>query len=235
MTLAEIMTQLEAMGSEQTKKTFTRHGAPEPVFGVKVGDLKTIVKLVKQNQDLALALYETGNSDAMYLAGLIANPKAMSAETLQSWAEKAPWYMIAEYTVAWVAAESPHGWDLGLKWIKNETEAMATIGWATLASWIALQSDDTLDMDALTVLLHHIQTHIHTAPNRVRYTMNGFVIAVGSYVLPLSDLAEAVAKAVGLVQVDMGGTACKVPSAVEVLQKVRSHGRLGKKRKTVRC
>lgn len=37
MTVEDIMKRLEAMGSEQTKKTFLRHGAQEPLFGVKVG------------------------------------------------------------------------------------------------------------------------------------------------------------------------------------------------------
>ena len=73
MQLAEIMQQLEAWGSEQTKKTLMRHGAREPLFGVKVGDLKKIEKKVKKNHQLAMQLYDTGNADAMYLAGLIAD------------------------------------------------------------------------------------------------------------------------------------------------------------------
>jgi hypothetical protein len=40
-----------------------KHGAPEPIFGVKFGDLKR----VKKDHQLALGLYSTGNSDAMYL------------------------------------------------------------------------------------------------------------------------------------------------------------------------
>jgi len=48
MTLHEVMRELEAMGNEQTKKIFLRHGAKEPFFGVKVGDLKKIVKKSKE-------------------------------------------------------------------------------------------------------------------------------------------------------------------------------------------
>ncbi|WP_366414818.1 hypothetical protein [Paenibacillus sp. GP183] len=40
MILEEVMNNLEEMGTEQTKRTFMRHGAKEPLFGVKVGDLK---------------------------------------------------------------------------------------------------------------------------------------------------------------------------------------------------
>ena len=43
----KLMKELEAMGSEQTKKVLMKHGAREPFFGVKVGDLKKIVKNLK--------------------------------------------------------------------------------------------------------------------------------------------------------------------------------------------
>ncbi|RYZ44357.1 MAG: hypothetical protein EOP49_27295 [Sphingobacteriales bacterium] len=91
MTVNEIMQQLAGMGSEQTRKTFTNHGATGNFFGVKVGDLKTIQKKVKKNHQLSLDLYNTGNSDAMYLAGLIADEKQITKKDLQSWAENATW------------------------------------------------------------------------------------------------------------------------------------------------
>ena len=39
----------------------------------------------------------------------------------------------------------------------------------------------------------------------------------------------------GKVEVDMHGTTCKVPLALENIQKVEKAGRVGKKRKTIRC
>lgn len=83
MTLDEIMQELASMGTEQTKKTYIRHGAQEPFFGVKIGDMKKLVKIVKKDQNLALQLYDTGNYDAMYLAGLSVDPKALAKEQLQ--------------------------------------------------------------------------------------------------------------------------------------------------------
>lgn len=112
MQLQEVMKQLEQFGNEQTKKTYTNHGAKEPFFGVKVGDMKTIVTKVKKDHDLSLQLYDTGNADAMYLAGLIADENKITKADLQKWAKDATWYMVSEYAVAGVAAESPHGQEL---------------------------------------------------------------------------------------------------------------------------
>jgi hypothetical protein len=65
--------------------------------------------------------------------------------------------------------------------------------------------------------------------------MNGFVIALGTYVQGLSDLAVQAATKVGEVSVDMGNTDCKVPNAVQYIHKAREKGAIGKKRKTVKC
>jgi len=117
MTTEQIMKELEKKGSESIKKIFLNHGAKEPVFGVKVGDLKVIQKKVKKDHQLAMELFGTGIYDAMYLAGLIADESKMSKKDIQQWAEKSPSHGISEYTVAWVAAESDYGWELGMKWI----------------------------------------------------------------------------------------------------------------------
>ena len=65
--------------------------------------------------------------------------------------------------------------------------------------------------------------------------MNAFLIAVGCYVLPLNKQAKSAAKKIGKVDVDMNGTSCKVPNAVEYIAKVEGMDRIGKKRKTIRC
>ena len=54
MTKKEILKELEKYGDEQTKKTLIKHGAKEPFFGVKVQDLKKILKKVKKNHNLSL-------------------------------------------------------------------------------------------------------------------------------------------------------------------------------------
>lgn len=235
MTFKQVMTELEAMGNEQTKKIFTKHGAKEPFYGVKVGDLKKIVKKVKKNHELSLALFETGNSDAMYLAGLLADENKITKEQLQDWAEKAYWYMLSEYTVAWITAESPFGHELGMEWIESDDEKIASTGWATLANLVMLKNDEELDIKELDTLLDCVSKTIKYAPNRVRYTMNGFVIAVGTAIAELTERAIEIGKLIGKVDVEMGGTACKVPSAPEYINKNKTMGRIGKKKKAARC
>jgi len=235
MTLNEVMSELKRLGNAQQRKTYLNHGANGAMFGVKIGDLKVIVKKIKGDQALALELYRTGNLDAMYLAGLVADGGKMSRKDLNAWAKAASWGMISEYTVAWVASESPFARELAVEWIDSPKVSVATSGWNTYSGLIALKPDAELDMAEIAALLARVEKEIHTAPNRVRYCMNNFIIGVGGYVKPLLAKAKATAKKIGKVEVDMGNTACKVRSAMEYIQKIEAMGRVGMKRKTMKC
>jgi len=234
MTVKEVMAELKKLGSEQTRKTYANHGAKGDMFGVKVGDLKVIAKKIKGDQALALELYATGNLDAMYLAGLVADGAKMSKAELNAWV-KAASCGTSEYTVPWVASESPFGRELALKWMDSPKESIAASGWNAYASVVAVKPDAELDLKEIEALLDRVVKEISTAPNRARYCMNGFVIAVGASVKPLHAKAKAAAKKIGTVEVDMGKTACEVPNALERIAKIESMGRVGTKRKTAKC
>lgn len=235
MTANEIIKQLKTLGSDSYKKVMSNHGIKEPFYGVKIEELKKYQKKIKKDYQLALDLYDTGIYDAMYLAGLIADDKQMTKKDLRHWANTANCAMVCGYTVAWVAAESNHGWELAQEWIDSKKESIASAGWATLTSLVSIKDDADLDISELKQLLLRVEKNIHTQPNRVRSNMNTFVIAVGSYVKSLSEFAQQTAKKIGPVTVDVGNTACKVPFAPDYIQKAIKRGTLTKKRKSAKC
>jgi 3-methyladenine DNA glycosylase AlkD len=234
-TVEQVMAALQKKGSEKTRNTYARHGISIPMFGVSVADLKTIAKNIRGNQSLAIELYETGNYDAMYLAGIVADGSRMSKKQLESWAKNARCETLSAYTVAWVATESPHARELAMKWINSKNASIGVSGWATFAGIVATTPDEDLDLEEIKQLLDRVVNEIHKAPNKVRSMMNLFVIAVGGYVKPLLKLAKKAAKTIGPVSVDVGDTACKVPVALAYIEKIEKAGRIGKKRKTMKC
>jgi len=233
MTAKEVIAQLKLMGNENIKKIYLNHGAPANQYGVKVEDLKKIQKKIKKDYVLSLELYDSGISDSQYLAGLIADEKKMTKKDLQHWADNANWYLLSEYTVAWIAAESAHGWELALKWINEKKENLQSSGWTTLASIVKIKEDEELDIKELKKLLKRIEKEIHGAANRVRYSMNSFLIAVGSYVKELTVEAERIGKAVGKLTIDVQNTSCEVPYAPDQIKKTLARG--AKKKKIARC
>jgi len=235
-TIQQVMAALEKAGNPLRIQAFANHGAPpDRMFGVSVADMKVLAKRIKGRQELAYELYESGNGDAQYLAGMVANGSLMTKSLLDRWARRAIWQMVSEYTVPWVATESDHAHALALRWMKARKESVATSGWNTYSGHVTVTPDKELDLDRIESMLEQIEGGIDSAPNRVKYTMNGFVIAVGSYVEPLSRRARATARRLGKVDVEMGGTSCKVPLATEVIAKMEKAGRVGKKRKTIKC
>jgi len=235
MNAKQILAELKPLGSDSYKKVMSRHGVKEPFFGVKIGDLQKIQKRIKKDYQLALDLYDTGNYDAMYLAGLIADDARMTKKDLQRWITNVTHSPLAGCTVPWVAAGSPHGWELALEWIDSKKAVTASAGWATLGSLVSITDDSALDLPELKRLLERVRKSIHQAPDNVRYQMNSFVIAVGSYVQPLTATAIQIGEKIGPVPVDMGDTSCQVPFAPDYIRKVQKRGSIGKKRKSAKC
>jgi 3-methyladenine DNA glycosylase AlkD len=235
MTSKEILADLKSLGTASIKKVLINHGAREPFYGVKTEDLKKIAKKVKVDYKLSLELYDSGISDAMYLAGLIADDARMTRKDLQRWADQAYWYMLSEYTVPWVASGNALAHELAQEWIGSKKEPIASAGWSTYSCLMTRTANEDLDLKEIKSLIHHIQKEIHSSPNRVRHQMNQFIICVGAYIEPISKTAVEAAVKIGKVSVNMGNTACKVPYAPEYIEKMQKRGTLDKKKKMVKC
>lgn len=234
---SSVLSTLRAKGSEKTRALYARHGmSADRTLGVQVADIKLAAKTIKGQQALALALYDTGMMEAMYLAGMVADGAQMSPQQLQKWADGATGLpMIAEFTVPWVTVENSAAAALAAKWIESKHEQVACAGWCTFSGLVATQPDSALDLAQIEALLASIPARMGPAKNRVRYTMNNFVIAVGTYVRPLLAPAKKIAKQLGAVAVDVGDTACSIPLATAYLAKIETAGKIGKKKKTIRC
>jgi 3-methyladenine DNA glycosylase AlkD len=229
-----ILAELKSLGNDNIKRIFISHGVKEPLYGVKIEDLKKFQKKIKKNHQLSLELYNTGVADAMYLAGLIADEQKISQKDLKSWADQSSG-MLSEYTVPWVAAESAHGTSLALEWINAEKENLQIAGWATLSSLVSIKPDSELDIKNLKELLARVIQKIHLAPGSVQCAMNGYIISIGCYVKELTEEAENTGKAIGKLSIIKSGTVCKVPYAPDYIRKVANKGHIGKKRKMARC
>jgi 3-methyladenine DNA glycosylase AlkD len=235
MSAKRILEELKGLGSDSIKRVLLKHDIKEPLFGVKVAELKKIQKRIKMDYQLALDLYDTGNYDAMYLAMLIADDSKMTKKDLGNWVKKANCGPAAAVIVPWVAVGSPHGHELAMEWIESKDELVACAGWETLGGLVSVKPDSELDTWELNLQLKIVEKAIHKQPNRVRSAMNHFVIAVGTYVAPLTESALQTGEKIGEVTVDVGDTSCSVPYSPDYIRKAQKRGSIGKKRKTVKC
>ncbi len=209
--------ELERRGSEQTRKTYRRHGVLGDQFGVSYADLKAMKKAIKTDQPLAESLWATGNHDARILATMIADPKTIARKVLESWSRDVDNDVLAG-ALAGVVAGSPHGLSLMEKWVGSDEESLGSAGWSVLAR-LAGNSATGLSDRECAAYLDTIRTTIHGRKNRVRYAMNGALIAIGLRSPEFQEKALGAAKAIGKVEVDHGDTDCKTPDAAEYILK----------------
>ena len=236
MDVQTVMTELKSLGNPAVASLMQRnHGVDQPIFGVKIGDMKKIQKRIKKDYQLALDLFATGNYDAMYFAGLIADDEKMTRGNLNQWATQARSGALPEFTVAWVAAGSRHGWEMGLKWIDAKKSNVIRAGWATLGCIVALRDDSALDLKKLTQLIQRVEKTLPQADSSLRSAMNLFLISVGCYVVPLSQLCRETGLRIGPLTSGNPNNNCKIPYVPDYIDKVAKRGSLGKKRKTVKC
>lgn len=215
MDFQEVMRQLEAAGSEQTRKTYRRHGVINELFGVSYATLYGLQKKLQVNQALARQLWATGNHDAQVLATLIADPQQITAKELETWAKEVNSNPLSD-AFAKIASQTPLAQKLFEKWLDSKNECLGQTGWMMLA---LAARNNVLPDSYFEPYLETIEREIHSRKNRVRYSMNTALIAIGGRE-KLQKRALAVARAIGKVEVDHGDTSCKTPDATQYILKM---------------
>ncbi|MFP7298291.1 DNA alkylation repair protein [Neobacillus niacini] len=235
MDFETVMQELEALSNERLKKMYIGNGAKEPLFGVATGKMKPIAKKIKINQPLAEQLYATGNYDAMYFAGVIADPIAMTEADYDRWIDGAYFYMLSDYVVAVTLAEADIAQAVADKWIASGEELRMSAGWSCYCWLLGNQPDREFSESKLASMLDQVEKTIHNSPDRTKSAMNNFVYTVAISYLPLHEKAIETAKAIGPVEMNRGKKKPSILRASENIQKELDRGKLGFKRKYVRC
>jgi len=230
-----VMMELEALGKERTKKTYISNGAIDPLFGVATGAMKPIAKKIKKNQPLADQLYATGNYDAMYFAGVIADPMKMTESDFERWIDGAYFYMLSDFVVAVTLAETEIAQDVADKWIASGEELKMSAGWSCYCWLLGNRPDTEFSTSKISDMLDQVKNTIHNSPDRTKSAMNNFVYTVGISYLPQHDKAVETAKAIGPVEIRRDKKKNSILLASENIQKDVDRGLLGFKRKHVRC
>jgi 3-methyladenine DNA glycosylase AlkD len=225
------MAALEAAGTEQNRKVYGRHGVTGPMFGVSYASLGKLVKQIRCDHDLALALWQSGNHDARMLATMVADPERIAAKTIEAWAKDLHSYVVTD-AFAKLVARSPHADACMEAWMKAKNDWICAAGWSVFQ--IVAVADPARTDSSFDAVLARIENEIHGAGNRSRYAMNGALIAIGMRSAGLEKRAIAAAKRIGPVEVDHGDTGCKTPDAATYIPKARAHaaGRAAKAKTT---
>ena len=78
--VTDILAQLAALGHDQVRDRNARLGAGPDQYGVKLGDIRRLAAKFKNDHELGLTLWETGNLEARLMALLLLKPQKLSSE-----------------------------------------------------------------------------------------------------------------------------------------------------------
>jgi hypothetical protein len=216
-----IMAELEARGTEQTRGTYLRHGAPEPLFGVKFGDLRPLAKRVGTDHALARQLWASGNADARLLACMVADPASVSEHELDRWLADIETYFLVDTFVAELASRAPARRERAERWIASDRDRTAQAGW-DLMNLVALGDEDLAD-DYFEDLLELIAERITGYGNWTRRSASNTITGIGLRNPALERAARRAAAMIGHVDFDPGQTACVMPDPIEYLEKTKAY------------
>lgn len=174
-TLQKTLAQLESLGNEKVRAMHKKNGAGDNLFGVRLGDIRKVAAEIKNDDELATALWETENIDARLLAILLFKPKKLSRSEIDRMVRSANFAQLADWLNNYVVGKHPEKEALRQMWMEDADPWAARAGWGLTSGRISKDADG-LDLSAL---LDRIEAEMATAAPEVQWTMNFCLAGIG--------------------------------------------------------
>lgn len=216
-----VVTELQNKRDEKIATIYRRRNPGATAWGVRFGDMDQVVKRIKQDSDLARALWHTGVLEPRIIACRIMRPADVTDTEIDQWVREVDWPYLAD-ALANLVYKTPFADKKLLEWTRSSHEFVRRAGF-TLVHNVAADPTSGISDDELRGYLEQIGREIHESPNWAREMMNIAVIAIGLRSDALKQTAIAAATAYGRVDVFHGDkTHCKVWDAVAALNDPRT-------------
>jgi 3-methyladenine DNA glycosylase AlkD len=221
MRLEQVMTQLKALGNESVRARNKKQGVGDKQFGVQMGDIRKLANKIKADHELGLALFDTGNYDAMLLGILLITSRDLSAGEMTRMVQAACFPWVADWLNAYVVKNHPDKEVLRLKWMKAKDPWSARAGWNLTAERVA-RSPDGLDVVGL---LDRIESEMCKAPAAAQWTMNSCLAQIGIHFPAQRKRALAIGEKLGIYRDYPVSKGCTSPFApIWIEEMVRRQG-----------
>jgi 3-methyladenine DNA glycosylase AlkD len=220
MTLKDALKQLQSLGSDKMRAQNAKHGAGPNQYGIKRGDLRKVAEKIKTDHALALALWQTGNIDAQFLATLIIEPEKLSADEMDRLVRSASWVQVTDWLLSYVVAQHPDKEPLRQKWMTAKHPMLGRAGWRLTADRI--EEKENLDRLDLPALLDRIESEMGNAAPEVQWTMNCVLAQIGIHFPKHRQRALTIGEKLGLYRdypVSKGCTSPFAPIWIEAMVK----------------
>ena len=130
----DILKRLRAAGSAANVVGMARYGIrPAKAYGVATPVIRSIAKELRNNPDLASALWSTNVLEARMLATMIADPLQIPEEEVERWVREFDCWSVCDSACIGLLWKTPFAWRKVLEWSRREPEYERRAAFALLA------------------------------------------------------------------------------------------------------
>ena len=194
-TVKSILSELEPLINETSKKVYFKQGIQEEVLGIKMGDLRKLAKRIGKNNELAWNLLITNIYELRILALSIFDGKNLNeSELLNLITSSDTKYLIDEYAFS-LDAQRDDQLERMETWFKHDDQRVRQTAW-NLA--IVLNNSNQLSFDQRKALVERIEQELLDQDANTQYAMNRLLCEIGIGYDDLTDRCVAIGEKLGL-------------------------------------
>ena len=132
--IAEVIEELKSLARSQHKKGFSYYKIDDTnALGVRMPDIHSLSKKLKNEHDLAMALWEETCHEAKILATLVADPGKLTIKQADKWVKDFYSWDLCDQAATNLFRKTEFIWDSIFKWFEWEGEYQRRAGFTNLA------------------------------------------------------------------------------------------------------
>jgi 3-methyladenine DNA glycosylase AlkD len=193
MECEEIIQKLQSLANPENVKGMARYGInPKNNLGISIYQLRPLAKEIGRNHPLALKLWDSKIHDARLLACFIDDPKKVTADQMDKWAEDFDSWDICDQACTSLFDLSPLAYEKVYQWSESDKEFMKR-GAFSLIAGLAVHDKIATDKE-FEQFLPIIIKHSVDDCNYVKKAVNWALRNIGKRNLHLNKRAIEAAK-----------------------------------------
>ncbi|RLP22670.1 DNA alkylation repair protein [Mesorhizobium sp. YM1C-6-2] len=188
-TAAEVIAYLRSLGSEEKRQGMRRYGIRiDRTLGISHGVQRDIARKIKRNHERAFELWESGITEAQFIASVTADPRRFTKADARRWAGEFDSWDIVD-GVSDLFVETDHWRELIEEFAADDREFVRRTAFAMIA-WSVVHRKKEPN-ETFLAFLPLIETHANDERNFVKKGVNWALRSIGKRNAKLN--AEALA------------------------------------------